>query len=977
MRYSSAHAAKSGSVPFVLRGPKSAKTILAAAVAGVLGLGSVVMLGSPAEADAHGYITVAATTASVTEGGNLVFTVKNTDIASHSVGLVFTGTAANPADFTFSPATPVTVAAGDTATITVATVADTTYEGGNETVILTASVDGSNYGTETGTIVDADAVPTYTLAASPNPVTEAGGAQATITATLNRKSSTATIITLNTVDGTAKSGTDYTTLSAAQLTVPANQISGTATVNITNDNVSDTADIENFTVNSTSAGVIQPANSAGASATVNIKDAQTTPVVTLTGGGSVAEGSTLSFGLSLDHGSEKEITVGWDSVATSPVTTAATPGADFTYPATRTVTIPARQTTSSIAVQTLKDNLNEPDETFDVLLKTPVNATLGTPIQQTGTITQGKDAPKVTIAPASVTEGNTGRSTATFTATLSAASTQTVKVDWKTAADGSGVGYALPGTDFVTKNGTLTFAPGVTSQTFTVEIIGDTIDEGSTNGTQAATDGETLQLQLSQSSGDLSLDLSDPGANRVVKILDDDAAPTLVFADKSLKEGNDTQALLTPVMLSNASDHDITVAVANDTPSATNPATDGPISFNGLTNAPGGNDYTLLNGTVTIAAEQVNGYPVLLINGDTVNEENEIIALKATPTTNNTYLSTGAAVKTAKVTLENDDKVPDLEINSISGAEGTTVAVTGTVTGQRQGYAQVAVTFAGGSSKGSVAATAADFENPGVKVIDIDYGTPNNTVIPVADLKLLTDTVSEPAETIIATGSGIGNTATVTEGIITITSSTGGPSTPPSSGGPSTGPTTPPADNDLTLESAASFRLGVGSLRLNGTAPAAADLTLWGRAVGSDDAADWENLGTTKASASGAFSFSPDFTTTGYWFKVSNGDIESDTIKVNLKEDPDFTVTSTSKGKVNLKVVGDPKVRGLRVRVIRANSDGSWTTVGTGIINAAGQFSKTINGASGKSALFRATIYGDGDVGLLTNTSTSVRVSVK
>ena len=106
------------------------------------------------------------------------------------------------------------------------------------------------------------------------------------------------------------------------------------------------------------------------------------------------------------------------------------------------------------------------------------------------------------------------------------------------------------------QDGTLTFAPGVTTQTFTVEIIGDTIDEGSTNGTQSATDGETFQLQLSQSSGDLSLDLSDPGTNRVIKILDDDAAPTLVFADKSLKEGNDTQALLTPIMLSNASDHD-------------------------------------------------------------------------------------------------------------------------------------------------------------------------------------------------------------------------------------------------------------------------------------------------------------------------------------------------------------------------------------------------------------------------------------
>jgi hypothetical protein len=967
MRYSPAHAAKSGSVPFMLRGPKPAKKILSAAVAGVLGLVPAVLVSSPAMADTHGTITVDVTTASVTEGGNLVFTVKNTGGATATVNLSTTGGAVSGTDFT-APSASISVAAGATSIVQVVTTANNLYEGGSgtsESVVFRAEVDSTNYGVATGAIVDGDAAPTYSLSATPDPVLESDGSpQATVTATLTKKSSTSTVITLNTVDGTAKAGSDYTALSAQTLTVNANSLTGVATVDITKDTVSDTADTENFTVNSTSAGVIQPTNSAGSSTTVNIKDAQTTPELTLTGGGSVAEGSTLTYGLLLNHGSEKEIKVDWDSVATTGAPAAATSGTDFTYPATRTVTIPARQTTSSIAVQTLKDNLDEADESFDVQLKNPQNTTLGTPSKVTGTITQGKDAPKVTIAPASVTEGNAGRSAATFTATLNAASTQTVKVDWTTAADGSGIGKALPGTDFVTKTGSLTFAPGVTTQTFTVEIIGDTIDEASTNGVQASTDGETFLLKLTRPDGDVSIDLSDPGANRTVKILDDDAAPTLVFADKSVKEGNDTTALLTPITLSNASDHAISILVEEDSSVVTGYlADDGPISGGGSTNAPGGNDYALLNGAVTIAPEQTSGYPILLINGDMVNEENEVINLKATPGSGSAYLSTGSTVKTAKVTLENDDKVPDLEVNSISGKEGATVAVTGTVTGQRQGNAQVAVNFAGGSSKGSKAASADDFDNPGVKIINIPWATPNNTVLPVADIKILADTAAEPAETIIGNGSGIANTASVTEGIVTIEASTG--STTP------TDPTDPtdPEGEAPTLTASTSTRLGAGTVTLSGKVAAGAEVELWGRTVNADDDA-YEKIDDTTASSTGAFSFKPTLSTDGMYFKAMSGDLTSDPVRVYVREDPEIAATSPSKGVVKLVVTGDPKVRGLGARVFRENANGSWTMVGSGILNAQGTFTKTLTGqTSGKSWTFKSYVVGNAERGVLTNWS--------
>jgi hypothetical protein len=70
----------------------------------------------------------------------------------------------------------------------------------------------------------------------------------------------------------------------------------------------------------------------------------------------------------------------------------------------------------------------------------------------------------------------------TITVTLDAPSAVTVTVDYF-ASDGT----AIAGEDYVAISGTLVFTPGVTSQTFTVSIISDDVDE----------DNETVILILS------------------------------------------------------------------------------------------------------------------------------------------------------------------------------------------------------------------------------------------------------------------------------------------------------------------------------------------------------------------------------------------------------------------------------------------------------------------------------------------------
>jgi hypothetical protein len=77
--------------------------------------------------------------------------------------------------------------------------------------------------------------------------------------------------------------------------------------------------------------------------------------------------------------------------------------------------------------------------------------------------------PTLSISEVTVTESNTGTVNAVFTVSLSAAWDQTVTVHYSTADNTA----TTAGNDYRTKSGTLTFNPGVTSQTVTVAVIGD------------------------------------------------------------------------------------------------------------------------------------------------------------------------------------------------------------------------------------------------------------------------------------------------------------------------------------------------------------------------------------------------------------------------------------------------------------------------------------------------------------------------
>ena len=84
------------------------------------------------------------------------------------------------------------------------------------------------------------------------------------------------------------------------------------------------------------------------------------------------------------------------------------------------------------------------------------------------------ETPRLAIDGPSVNEGDVGSTTMTFTVTLIPASIGQVTVGYEDA----GTGTATSGTDYTALTaGTLTFAAGETSKTFTVSVTGDTTDE--------------------------------------------------------------------------------------------------------------------------------------------------------------------------------------------------------------------------------------------------------------------------------------------------------------------------------------------------------------------------------------------------------------------------------------------------------------------------------------------------------------------
>jgi hypothetical protein len=125
------------------------------------------------------------------------------------------------------------------------------------------------------------------------------------------------------------------------------------------------------------------------------------------------------------------------------------------------------ETRKTVTVLVNGDRLPEPTETFVVNLSNPTNAAIAD-VHAVGTISD--DEPRISITDVTKLEGRGNNKTLfTFTVMLSAAYDELVTMSFQTVN-----GMATTGNnDYVAKTGTLTFLPGETSKTITIEVKGD------------------------------------------------------------------------------------------------------------------------------------------------------------------------------------------------------------------------------------------------------------------------------------------------------------------------------------------------------------------------------------------------------------------------------------------------------------------------------------------------------------------------
>lgn len=151
-------------------------------------------------------------------------------------------------------------------------------------------------------------------------------------------------------------------------------------------------------------------------------------------------------------------------------------GADFSFLPGVTLTINPGQTLLNVAFFICGDTQFEPDETFTVVLRNPVNAVLGDSL---GVMTiRNDDAAPLTISirDTTVAEGGLGSRDVELTLTLSGFSTGRVTVDHAIQAGGTATtGSACVGAvDFLGgRGGTVQFASGQRSRTIPITICGD------------------------------------------------------------------------------------------------------------------------------------------------------------------------------------------------------------------------------------------------------------------------------------------------------------------------------------------------------------------------------------------------------------------------------------------------------------------------------------------------------------------------
>jgi Tol biopolymer transport system component len=471
---------------------------------------------------------------------------------------------------------------------------------------------------------------------------DAGTVKAYFTVKLSSKSGKTVTVDYATAEDTATAGTDYVD-AAGTLTFDPGYQSKTIEILVKGDSLNEANEV--FFVNLSNAVNSSITDGQGQ---CTIYDDDDRPSLSI-GDASVTEGDSGAaeavFIVNLSVPSGRIVTVDYaaqDDTASSGVDYALTPG---------TLTFSPGETNQSITVPIKDDTLDEDNEDFSVKLTNATNASIADSEGQC-TILDDDDPPSLSVDDVSVIES---KSEVVFTVSLSAVSDLDVSVkltiNSNTATSGDYEGFrrdSSSGRAYYYTDETLNLGSGKVSETISVYLDGDTIDE----------EDEIFFVDLSD-----AVNASIADSQGQCTILDDDDPPSLSIDDETIgsrySSGERDAGMVNGVFsvkLSSESGKTITVdyATAADTATA-------------------GNDYVDTAGTLTFHPGDQSQTIEIPVKGDILDEADEVFYVNLSDAVN-ASITDGQG----QCTIYDDDDGPSLSISDASvteGDSGTTEAV--------------------------------------------------------------------------------------------------------------------------------------------------------------------------------------------------------------------------------------------------------------------------------------------------------------
>ncbi|AMV30637.1 Calx-beta domain protein [Pirellula sp. SH-Sr6A] len=458
---------------------------------------------------------------------------------------------------------------------------------------------------------------------------------------------------------TATSGSDYSTISTTLATIPAGQLSTWVTVDVQQDNLLEPTETVNIQLLSLE-GPTDPSAKLGTTlGTVNITDDDTSTAFLIPTSPIGFEPGTNDgvFTVFLTNPSSTNTVVTFSLDPSGD----ATPGLGNDYQLldklagttlaipVGSVTVPAGQTSTTIIVDVLDDNIIENDETVKIKLSSTSNAkitadtTLKTvTIQDLTGFSVDQDTAKVVVS--KLVDGDENKAglpiDGKFLLTLVPTNPNYNPLNGKFYSDENtvveyvvqGSSTATNGSDFnLAVTGTVTISAGDTTAILTVPVLEDNLAEFT----------ETVDIKLTSIKGVHVAAISADSTPATVSILDDDASVLTISSPTVVETDSGTVAMkfLVTSPTAVAGGFSVSFAVADVTTNKSGPsdysvATSSPLAFTG------------------IAGE--TQFIVIDVNGDTLVEATETLKVTLTSATPGSPLVIAGAVGTGTIT--NDDK---------------------------------------------------------------------------------------------------------------------------------------------------------------------------------------------------------------------------------------------------------------------------------------------------------------------------------